>query len=221
MDCFQCIEGRRSCRAFIPKEVEKNLMEKILKVANRSPSFMNTQPWEVFVVAGERKNILAKRLLEQASSGIPYSPDLPFPKEWPEALERRSKNHRLRRFEALGIDPEDKEKVRESFLSNFQFFDAPCVLFVGMDKSLSPWSVFDLGLFVHGLLLALHAEGLGGCPQAMPTAYSEIIREKLETPDSTQIVLAISLGYPDQSAEVNQYISTRRELDEFTRWYGF
>jgi len=57
MDIFQCIEGRKSYRAFTQKKVEKGVLEKILRAANRSPSYRNTQPWEVFVVAGERKEI--------------------------------------------------------------------------------------------------------------------------------------------------------------------
>ena len=182
---------------------------------------MNTQPWEVCVVTGERKDVLAKRLFDQGSSNIAPAPNLPFPKEWPEALDRRSKEHRLRRFKAIGIDPEDTSQVRESYLNNFRFFNAPGVIFIGMEKSLTPWSVFDLGLFVHGLLLGFEAKGLGACPQAMPTAYPEIIRDEIEIPDTISIVLAISIGYPDPEASVNQYQSARRETGEFVRWYGF
>jgi nitroreductase len=141
MELYQCIEGRKSFRSFIPKAVDKLTLTRVLEAANRSPSYMNTQPWEVFIVAGEKKDILAKRLLAEAQSGAAPQPDLAFPKEWPDHIDRRSKEHRLRRFKALGIDLDDAEKVRHSFLRNFEFFDAPCVLFVGMEKSLTPWSV--------------------------------------------------------------------------------
>jgi len=220
MELYQCIEVRRSFRSFVPKAVNKRTLTKVLEAANRSPSYMNTQPWEVFVVAGEKKDILAKKLLEEAMSGTAPQPDLAFPKEWPDHIDRRSKEHRLRRFKALGIDPNDAEKVRQSFLRNFEFYNAPCVLFVGMDKSLTPWSVFDLGLFTTSVLLAAQAEGLGCCTQALSMSYPDLIRKELGIPSTISLILAICVGYPDLKAEINQYRSTRRDLSEFVKWFG-
>lgn len=221
MEFFKCIESRRSCRAFLPKNVDKGTLEKVLTAANRSPSYMNSQPWELFVVGGDKKTILAQRLFEQALSDIAPAPDVPFVKEWPKALEPRVKETRLERFKAVGTDPEDKEAIRKSYLKNFRFFDAPCVIFVGMERGLTSWSVFDLGLFVHGLLLCLEAEGLGCCPQAMPAAYPDILREELHIPKTRCLVLAVSVGYPDLEAPINRYRTTRRDLNEYVRWYDF
>ncbi len=219
MDFFDCIESRKSSRAFLPKDVDKATLERVLKAANRSPSYMNSQPWEIFVVAGDKKTILAQRLFEQAISEIAPAPDLPFVKEWPKAVEERVRKTRLDRFKALGPDPEDKEEIQKSYLRNFRFFDAPCVIFVGMEGGLTSWSVFDLGLFVHGLLLCLRAEGLGCCPQAMPAAYPDILREELDIPNTLCLVLAVSVGYPDLDAPINRYRTMRRDPNEFVRWH--
>ena len=222
MDFFKAMESRISRRAFLPKKVEKATLEKILGIANRCPSYMNTQPWEVFVVTGGKKEKLAKKLYEQISSETPLTPDMPFPKTWPEALDERSKSHRMRRFKVLGIDPDkEQDKVVAGYRNNFKFFDAPCVIFIAMDKTLTPWSIFDCGAFVHGFLLAAHVEGLGACPQAMPTGYPDAIRTELEIPDNLSIVLCISLGYPNLELPVNLYRSLRRDLSEFIRWNGF
>lgn len=220
MELFECIESRRSFRSFLPKGVDKQTLTKVLEAANRSPSYMNTQPWEVFVVSREKKNILAKRLLEEAFSGAAPQPDLAFPKEWPDQIDKRAKEHRLRRFTALGIDPNDSERVRQSFLRNFEFYNAPCVLFLGIEKSLTPWSIFDLGLFTTSLLLAAQAEGLGCCIQALSMGYPDLIRKELGIPATISLIVAVCMGYPDLKADVNQYRSTRRNLSEFVKWFG-
>ena len=222
MDFFGTMESRTSRRAFSPKKVEKATLEKILRATNRCPSYMNTQPWEVFVVTGEKKENLAKKLYEQVSSGAPLTPDMDFPKAWPEAHDERSKSHRMRRFKALGIDPDkEQDKVVAGYRNNFKFFDAPCAIFIAMDKTLTPWSIFDCGAFVHGFLLAAHSEGLGACPQAMPTGYPDAIRAELGIPDNLAIILCIPLGYPDLEMPVNQYRSLRRDISEYIRWHGF
>jgi len=222
MDFFETMESRISRRAFLPKKVEKTTLEGILRAANRSPSYMNTQPWEVFVVTGKKKEALAKKLYEQVSSGTPLEPYMPFPKTWPEAHDERSKSHRMRRFKALGIDPDkEQDKVVAGYRNNFKFYDAPCAIFIAMNKALTSWSVFDCGAFVHGFLLAAHAEGLGACPQAMPAAYPDAIRAELGIPDNLAIILCISLGYPDPEMPINQYRSLRRDISEYIRWHGF
>ena len=222
MDVFDAFESRVSRRAFLQKQVDQAKLEKILNIANRSPSYMNTQPWELYVVAGEEKDKLARKLFSDISNGVPLTPDIPFPTTWPVPHDERAKRHRMRRFKTLGIDPDkEQDKVVASYRNNFKFFDAPCAIFVAMDKTLTPWSVFDCGAFVHGFMLAAHAEGLGTCPQAMPTGYSGAIRSRLDIPHHMMIVLCISLGYPDLASPVNQYRSLRRELGEFVRWYGF
>ncbi len=221
MDVYTCITERRSCRAFLADQVAKKTVENILEAANRSPSYMNSQPWEVFAVMGEKKDALSQKLYAKAVKREPVSPDLAFPQTWPDLTARHIEDHRLHRFEALGINPNDKERVREQFLRNFKFFDAPCVVFIGADKKLTAWSIFDLGSFVYGLLLSAQAEGLGACPQAVPLSYPGVIREELGISGELQLILAVALGYPHPAATVNCYRSTRRSLKEFTHWHGF
>ena len=219
MELFQCIEQRKSCRAFIQKEVDHDIIVKILKAANRSPSYRNSQPWEVFVVRGKKKEALAEKLLDAAATGISPTPDIPAPQEWPDAHDKRMKEHFQMRFKDTGIDPGNETRMREVLSMNLKFYDAPCVIFIGMDKSLTTWSIFDLGIFVQSILLGLEAEGLGGCPQASPTRYADIIRNELGIPGMFSIILAISLGYPDPDSPANKYQSKRKDINDFVRWF--
>ena len=222
METFEAFQSRASRRVFLQKQVDQGTLEKIVDIASRSPSYMNTQPWELYVLAGDEKDKLAAKLSSDILKGVPLIPDMPFPTTWPPPHEERFTRHRMRRFKALGIDPEkQQDEVIASYRNNFKFFDAPCVVVVTMDKRLTPWSIFDCGAFVHGFLLAAHAQGLGACPQAVPTGYAGAIRSQLAIPDHLMIVICISVGYPDLASPVNQYRSQRREPGEFVYWYGF
>ena len=219
MELLEGIETRKSFRAFKSTPIPKETIEKILKAAGKSPSYTNTQPWEVTVVSGKKKDELSKILYELAKSKTTSNPDLPLPKTWPPELEQRSREHAARRFESIGIAREDKQQREEVRLKNFEFFGAPCVLFLFMDSTLTSWSVFDIGLFTQSLILAAHSFGLGSCPQAMLAFYPDTVREFLGVPKTKQLILGISMGYPDFEARVNAYQSQRVSLDDFVRWY--
>ena len=46
---------RYSVRAFQPREVPRETIEHVLKVAQRTASWCNSQPWQVVIASGEAK----------------------------------------------------------------------------------------------------------------------------------------------------------------------
>ena len=83
MEILEGIKTRQSIRAFKPNPINRDVMKKILEAASNSPSYSNTQPWEVVVVSGKKKHELSGKLLELARAKAPTNPDLPTPKSWP------------------------------------------------------------------------------------------------------------------------------------------
>ncbi len=219
MELLEGIETRGSFRAFKPTPIAKEVLERILKAAGKSPSYTNTQPWEVAVISGEKKEEFSRILCELVKSDITPNPDLPSPQNWPPELERRAKEHGMKRFQAIGIEREDERQRKELRLSNFKFYGAPCVLFLFMDSTLSSWSIFDMGLFAQSIIPAAHSFGVGSCLQASLASYPDAVREFLGIPRTKQLVLGISLGYPNLEARINTYQSTRVGLDDFVQWY--
>lgn len=220
MELLEGIKTRKSFRAFKPTPIPSEITERILEAAGKSPSYTNTQPWEVVVVSGKRKEELSKILFRMADTGVAPNSDLPLPKTWPPELDKRAKEHSARRFRALGIERENEQQRKELRLMNFRFYGAPCVLFLFMDSSLTPWSIFDMGLFAQSLILAAHSFGLGTCLQASITNYPEAVREFLGISKTKLLVIGIALGYPDLEALINTYQSTRVGLSDFVRWYA-
>ena len=83
MELIQGIESRRSIRGFKNTPVTEDTLRKILHAASRSPSYTNTQPWEVAVVTGKKRDELSKILHELANSGVAGKPDMPTQGTWP------------------------------------------------------------------------------------------------------------------------------------------
>ena len=169
MELLEGIETRRSFRGFKSTPIPREVMAKILKAAGNSPSYTNTQPWEVAVVYGKKKDELSKVLYDLASAKAPTSPDLPLPTTWPPEMEERSGEHGARRLKILGVEREDKEGREKLRLMNYEFYGAPCAIFLFTDRTLGLWSIFDMGLFAQNLILAAHSLGVESCLQASVT----------------------------------------------------
>src|ERR1700748_3353964 len=73
---------RYSVRAFLPREVDRNTIEHVLAVAQRTASWCNSQPWQVVIASGEAKERFRKAIYSEAASGAPEGSDFPFPREY-------------------------------------------------------------------------------------------------------------------------------------------
>jgi nitroreductase len=217
MELLDGIETRRSIRGFKPAPIPEEIMGKILKAAGNSPSYTNTQPWEVAVVSDKKKDELSKILYELASAKAATNPDTPMPTDWPSEMAKRSGEHGARRLKTLGVEREDEQGREKLRLMNYEFYGAPCVIFLFMDSSLGPWSIFDMGLFAQNLILAAHSFGVESCLQASVTNYADEIRKFLGVPETKKLIIGISIGYPDAEAKLNAYRSVKQNPEEFVR----
>ncbi|WP_291259755.1 nitroreductase family protein [Fusobacterium sp.] len=61
MEFEKLAEERYSCRKFIDRKVEKELVDKIIEVALKAPTAVNTQPFKIFLIeSSEAKEIMRK-----------------------------------------------------------------------------------------------------------------------------------------------------------------
>jgi len=219
MDLIEGIETRRSIRGFQDTPIPEETLQHILKAASNSPSYTNTQPWEVAVVCGQKKEALSRLIHGLASKKAETHPDMPRPQGWPPEHEARAGQHGARRLAALGVDREDDAERTKLTLMNFEFYGAPCAVFLFMDGALKEWSIFDMGLFAHSLILAAHAYGVESCLQASVTNYAPEIKKFLGIPDGKKLVIGISMGYADGGAKLNAYRAVKESPDTFTKWF--
>jgi nitroreductase len=217
MELSTAVLHRHSCRAFKPDEVPHDVIKEILDLASHSPSYMNTQPWEVAVVTGQKLADINRSRAEFALSNRPGKADVSQPAPWPEVPQERARRFNSARRAFLGL--EDPEAEKNWHLINSQFFGAPCALYLFIDRMLGEWSVFDLGLFTQTLLLAAESKGLGTCVQASVVRYADYIRETLGLAHSKRLIIGVAVGYPDTSARINEWRSDRIDMAELVTWH--
>lgn len=219
MQAMEMITNRKSCRAFISEPIPRHIMQEVLEAARNSPSYTNTQPWEVAVVTGKKKDELSLQLMKKAKEKAPITPDIPVPGHWPLEIEKRQQEHGKRRLNTLGVERGDQEGREALRLRNYEFYGAPCALFLFMDGRLGEWSTYDLGLYTQTLILAAHSLGVASCIQASVTNYAKEIKEFLGIEMGKKLLVCISMGYADPHAKLNTYRSLKKSPQECVSWY--
>ncbi len=73
MEFDEVILARRSIRGYKPDPVPPKLITEILALAMRSPSSMNTQPWNFYVITGAPLDRIRQGNTERNLAGIPHS----------------------------------------------------------------------------------------------------------------------------------------------------
>src|ERR1700746_969650 len=73
---------RYSVRAFLPKPVPRDTIDRLLTAAQRTASWCNSQPWQVIIASGEAKERFRKLIYKEASSGLGDDYDFTPPREY-------------------------------------------------------------------------------------------------------------------------------------------
>jgi nitroreductase len=220
VNVIDALNSRVTIRAFKPDPVSKETILEILEAATRAPSSGNTQPWELFVAGGEALDRIRLAYTANFQHGVPSNSDLPAPQTWPPALQKRMDESRAGRFKSMGIEPDDKATRRTIFKRGHQFFGAPTVVYLCMDRTLTPWSIFDIGMLAQSIMLAAQHYGVDSAPAFLFISYPDLIRAELEIPEDLSIIMGVALGYRDPQHPQNQYRSLRRPIREVVHFKG-
>jgi nitroreductase len=221
MDVSKALKDRRTTRAFRSDRIGRDVVAKILEPALHAPSWANTQPWELFVAAGEPLERIRNGYGEMLKSCVPRSPDIALPKEWPDACRLRMETLKAERTELIEKSCKPGESLPDLMQMNYKLFNAPVVVYLCMDRCLTPWSLFDLGAISQSIMLSAEEQGIGSAVAITLAAHPDIIRKELGIPADLAIVIGIALGRPDPDSPQNKFRSTRRSLMEVVRFAGF
>jgi nitroreductase len=219
MDIREAIRERRSVREYRADQIPENAIREILDEARWAPSWGNTQPWELYVLTGEALEKFKRVNRQNVIDGEFPAPEITMPSAWPEAHRKRYMDVGERVLTSMSIAREDKEARRRYYTDMFSLFNAPCVIILCVDKSLSiEYAMLDIGLICQTICLLAHERGIGSCIMAATVSYPKLLREILPISEDRTIVMGLVLGYPDEKSPVNGFERVRASLDEMVTW---
>ena len=223
MNYDDVVLGRRSIRGYQDKAVPQKLIEEILTLAMRSPSSMNTQPWNFTVVSGEALDKIRAGNTERNLAGVPHSREFRIGKAFEGQHRDRQVGVAKQLFAAMGIAREDKEARQDWVLRGFRQFDAPVCVIITYDRELadSDDTAFDCGAVTTALVNAAWSRGLGAVINSQGIMQSPVVREYAGIADDQVIMKAVALGWPDDSFPANAVVSERKSVAEAARFVGF
>ena len=222
------IESRFSARAFLPRAVAREQIADILRVASRAPSGTNTQPWKVYVLQGDSRDTLVRKVCE-AHDAIYADPSVAaqyreeydyYPEKWVSPYIDRRRENGWSLYGLLGITKGDKDKMHAQHQRNFKLFDAPVGLMFTLDRVMGRGSLVDYGMFLQSIMVAARARGLHTCPQAAWNGFAKIILPHIGAGSDEMLVCGMALGYADETDKVNGFHTPREPVEQFTHWLG-
>jgi coenzyme F420-0:L-glutamate ligase/coenzyme F420-1:gamma-L-glutamate ligase len=183
MDYHDFLRTRRSIRHFKPDPIPDSIIQRILTTAAFAPSAHDQQPWRFCVVTNPSvKTRLGRAITSQMRADM----------------------------QAKGADESDIEK--RVTLSLRRMDEAPVIIILCRDitavRTDAPEEVImgiqSTALAGLQLLLAAHAEGLGGCWICWPLYAQEATRSALNLPETWEPQAMFFIGYPDETPEVKE-----------------
>ena len=212
------LTSRTSCRAFRPDPVPDDVITKIVDAARHVPSWCNAQPWQVTITKGDATDRFRDAMLAEATKGTPPQPDLDWPSKYSGDYAERRRTCGFQLYDAVGIDKSDRAARKTQMLRNYALFDAPHVAIIHSPKELGPYGAMDSGGFVTAFALAANALGVATIAQAAIAAYAPLVREHFGIGDDRLVLCAISFGYADAGATINQFRTERANSAQIIDW---
>jgi nitroreductase len=204
MTLIDAIYQRRSVRGYLDKKIPEATLERILAIAQQAPSNCNVQPWQVYVATGDLRNKISQQMLDLVKEGVQGNPDYPYRGTFVGDYRRKQVDCAVALYNEMGIARDDKEGRLRAVLRNFEFFDAPYMAFIGMDKEFGTTVALDVGMYAQNLMLTLVAFGLHSCPMGTMRQYPDLVREAFGLSENNRILFGIAFGYEDPAVPANR-----------------
>ncbi|MDP2128329.1 MAG: nitroreductase [Pseudohongiella sp.] len=209
MSLEQAIRQRRSVRGYLPDLVPDDVLQNIFELAQLAPSNCNVQPWKVYIASGALRDRLSTEMQRRILEGVTPNPDYDYRGDFVGEYRTRQVECAVALYNEMGIERNDKPGRQRAIMRNFEFFDAPYMAFIGMDKAFGTTVAIDVGMYAQNLMLLLVAHGLHSCPMGTMRNYPDLVREAFGLGEENRILFGLAFGYEDPDVAANRTRTTR------------
>lgn len=212
MKLTEAINSRHSVRQFTEQSVDRETIKEIVRLAQRAPSWVNSQPWQVYCAMGESLTQIKEAYRQEDLAGHHGHPDLAVlsREKWDEEAQANMKQWR---HGIVHHFPTFDDAHRQMTAASESLYHSPVILYITIPEASPDWSIFDAGAFAENIMLAATDQGLGSIPTYNSVRFPEILHKILSVPKDERFIVGISLGY-EADTEINTYKSERRPLAE-------
>lgn len=207
MKFYDVIDKRKTTREFLKKEVDFEIIRRILEAGNKAPTWDHNRNWQYIILRTEEEKEYAFEEAKKIAGKFNAERYLTMPRAYQITLGQKMYAYAMpKQFSMLN--------------------DAPYVIIpLFKAKELNGEYVSKLNPFatiwcvIENIFLAAAAEGLS-CSMRIPlNKEHDIVKAKLKVPPTYMIPVFIGIGYPDpDEPQLEQYKPDLDKQIRFGRW---
>jgi nitroreductase len=189
------MRSRRSCRNYKDKEIDRMVLEDLVKIGTTAPSGTNCQLWTFSILSSRKEVVSLGGQMARFFHELNRMAEKPWLRLFSKIFYGDTLGRYFRRY---------YETVRQGLLLwdrdgvDTLFHGAAAAILVGGKKSAST-PMEDSLLASQNILLAAHSLGLGSCMIGFAVEAikkDKPIRKLLQIPEDESVYAVIALGYP-------------------------
>ncbi len=196
-ELVRLMASRRSCRNYQKKEIDRNILEDLIKIGITAPSGTNSQKW-TFTVLDRRDQVSAfGNRVAQFFQKLNKMAENPLLRLMSRIFAGNTLGNYYRRYyESVKRGLVEWEEEGRDLL----FHGATAVILVGSEPGAS-CPAEDALLATQNILLGAHSMGLGSCLIGFAVSamqHDPAIKDLIDIPRDEKIYAVIALGYPNE-----------------------
>ncbi|MCU0820929.1 MAG: nitroreductase family protein [Spirochaetes bacterium] len=216
------IYKRRSTRLFQKKQVEPELLHRVIEAGRYAPSAGNNQPWKFIVI---QNRDLIEELNQSVHKALKFATFLGLPRAWINKKIPGDKTAKLAVWQKIILhvlirlvykgDGDIRARGGVNAVTSDPKFDttfgAQTLIILLADRRAIGGTELDIGMCGQNMVLAAHAMGLGACyigliPKALK--FSPRIKKRLGITHPFEAITSLVVGYP--LGKIDAYVNREK-----------